>query len=197
MILLIAILAGLGIGLLLARVDKRSWTILPLRQSWLVILAFLPQFLISYLPATRDRVSDGMAAAGVMISLLLLLVFCWFNRRVSGGWLLALGLGCNLAVIAANGGFMPISPHTASRLISPESLATLAMGSRFGFKDILLLPGQTHLVWLSDIFLPPEFSPYQVAFSLGDVFIAAGAFWFLVAKDKPPKNPMINAKEPI
>jgi hypothetical protein len=187
MILLVAILAGLVVGLLLARLLKRPWTVPPLRRPWLVIVAFLPQFFNLYLPATRARVSDELAAAGLMVSLALLLVFCWFNRRFSGVWLLALGLAINLLVITANGGFMPISPQTASRFASPDTLAALRNGDRFGYKDILLLPEQTRLVWLSDHFLPPEEFPYQVAFSLGDVLIAAGAFWLMVTQGKTLK----------
>jgi hypothetical protein len=196
MILLFAILAGLAAGLILARLQKRPWTVPPLRKTWLTIIAFLPQFFISYLPATRTRVSDDWTAAGLIFSMSLLLVFCWFNRRLSGVWLLAMGLFFNLLVIAVNGGFMPISPQTASRLVSPETLAALESGSRFGYKDVLLLPDQTHLIWFSDIFLPPEGFPYQVAFSLGDVFIAAGAFWLMITQGKTleaPKN--IVAKE--
>jgi hypothetical protein len=191
MILLVAILAGLVVGLSLARLLKHPWTVPSLRKPWLVIIAFLPQFFILYLPATRTRVSDDLTSAGLIVSLALLLVFCWFNRRLSGVWLLALGLFLNLLVIAANGGFMPISPQTASRLVPPEFLAALGSGSRFGYKDILLLPEQTHLIWFSDHFLPPVGFPYQVAFSLGDVFIAAGAFWLMVTQGRPleaPKN---------
>jgi hypothetical protein len=188
MILLAAILAGLVVGLFLDRLLKRPWMVPPLRKPWLVILAFLPQFLTLYLPAIRSRVPDGLASAGLIVSLVLLLVFCWFNRGLSGVWLLALGLSCNLLVMAANGGFMPISPQTASRLVPSETLAALGTGSRFGTKDILLLPGQTTLVWLSDHFLPPEGCPYQVAFSFGDVMIAAGAFWLMVTQGKPLKT---------
>jgi Family of unknown function (DUF5317) len=184
MILLVAILAGLLVGLFLARLQKRPWTIPPLRKPWLVIIAFLPQLFNLYLPAARIRVADGLASAGLIVSLALLLVFCWFNRRFSGVWLLALGLASNLLVIAVNGGFMPISPQTASHLVPPETLATLGNGDRFGYKDILLLPEQTRLIWLSDYYLPPEGFPYQVAFSLGDVFIAAGAFWLMVTQGK-------------
>jgi hypothetical protein len=195
MILLVAILAGLLGGLILTRIRKRSWMVPPLRKLWLVIVAFLPQFFLSYLPATRFRVSDNLAAAGLIFSLILLLVFCWFNRRISGVWLLALGLFLNLLVMASNGGFMPISPQTASRLVPPDTLATVATGNRFDYKDILLLPGQTRLIWLSDLLLPPQGFPYQVAFSLGDLFIAVGVFWLLVSSSTGLQPPRIIIKK--
>ena len=159
--------------------------------------AFLPQFFTLYLPATRTRVPDGLAAAMLIFSLVLLLVFCWFNRELSGVWMLALGLSCNLLVMAANGGFMPISTQTASRLVPPETLAVLKNGDRFGYKDTLLLPGQTRLAWLSDHFLPPERFPYQVAISLGDGMIAVGAFWLMVTQGKPLETQQVKLKKDI
>ena len=182
MILLVAILAGLVAGFCLARLQKRAWTIPPLRKPWLIVIAFLPQFIFLYLPGIRFRMADWLAAAGLILSMLLLLIFCWFNRRFSGVWLLAAGLCLNLLVMTANGGFMPISPQTASHLVAPGTLATLGNGDRFGTKDILLLPAQTRLPWLSDIFLPPAGSPYQVAFSPGDVLVAMGALWLLATQ---------------
>jgi hypothetical protein len=192
MILLVAILAGLAAGLFLALIQKRTWTVPPLKQAWLVVVAFIPQFINSYMPATRGRLSNGWAAAGLILSQILLLAFCWFNRRVPGVWFLALGLACNMVVIALNGGFMPISPQTAGRLVAPETLARIPLGDRFGYKDILLPPDQIRLAWLSDIFLPPRGFPYQVAFSLGDMFIAAGAFWCLASQGRAP---VINPSE--
>jgi len=194
MILLGAILAGMVVGVSLASLHKRPWSVPPLRKPWLAILSFLPQLVFLYLPATRKWVPDELTAAGLIVSLVLLLVFCWFNRQFSGVWLLAWGLFLNLLVIAANGGFMPISPQTASRLVPPETLAALGNGDRFGYKDILLLPEKTHLIWLSDFLLPPVGFSYQVAFSPGDAFIAAGAFWLMVMPGKALEAPKIILK---
>lgn len=187
MILLSALAAGLVVGAGIAWARKRPWTLPRLRSVWLVVVAAVPQALAFYLPATRTRIPEAAAAAGLVGSQILLLAFCWINRQVPGIWLLALGTGLNLMVIAANGGFMPISPQTASRLVPAEALAGLEIGSRFGIKDVLLLPEETRLVWLSDRFLPPEGFFYQVAFSLGDLGIAAGAFWLAAVQGKPLK----------
>ena len=94
------------------------------------------------------------------------------------------GLVLNMAVIIVNGGFMPINPNTAERLVGAERIASFEIGSRIGYKDILLPSTETRLEWLADRFLPPVGFPYQVAFSLGDIFIAFGAFWIL-AYQKP------------
>jgi hypothetical protein len=185
LILLIALAAGLVVGASIARIRKRPWRLPHLQHLWLVLVAFIPQWLAIYLPATRVRIPDSLAAASLSLSLVLLLLFCWFNRRLPGIWLLALGTGLNLAVILANGGFMPISLGAAGQLVPPEKRVLLEVGDRFGFKDVLLLPENTRLGWLSDHFLLPEWMPYRAAFSPGDLAIAAGVFWLTAWPEKP------------
>ena len=74
---------------------------------------------------------------------------------------------------------MPINPHTAEGLVGEGAVGSLEYGNRFGFKDILLPVSETSLEILADRFLLPASLPIQVAFSLGDVLIAFGAFWIL------------------
>ena len=180
MILLIPILVGIVVGLLNARFKKQTFQAPDLRFTWLAVFAFAPQLFAFYLPATREWMPDYLAAISLVISQIFLLVFAYLNRKIAGMWLLIGGLTLNLAVISVNGGLMPISPETASRLVPATIVQSIPLESRFGKgKDILLLPEDTHLEWLADRFLMPKWVPLRVAFSAGDVLIASGAFWML------------------
>jgi hypothetical protein len=151
-----------------------------LRLVWLVPVAFVPQWLTFYLPATRKLISDDLAAAVLIGSQTFLLVFAWLNRSQPGFWALGLGLALNLLVIALNGGLMPTSPETVARLVPDALPGAWRVGRRLGSgKDVVLPIATTRLWWLGDCFVLPTWFPYQVAFSLGDVFIAGGAFWLL------------------
>jgi hypothetical protein len=179
MILWLGLGAGLVAGLGLSRWRGHSYRSPTLNHLWLVFLGFLPQLFVIYLGNRFASVPDWLAAISILTSQLLLLVFAGLNRRLPGMWVLIAGLILNLAVMAANGGFMPINPDTAERIVGAERIASFELGSRFGYKDILLPAKETRLEWLADRFLPPVWFPYQVAFSLGDVLIAMGAFGIL------------------
>ena len=154
-----------------------------------MLVGFVPQLLIAYLPATHQLVSDWLAAASLLASLLVFLAFVWINRRLPGMPVLLAGLLLNLIVMAANGGWMPISPEVASRVLGADVGKYVALGSRFGQKDILLPFQDMRLGPLSDRFLLPAWSPYQVAFSAGDILIAIGAFWLLARPTSKSTQP--------
>ncbi len=186
MILVTALIAGYLAGLCWAKWRKTNWQPPVLRSFWLIFVAFLPQVFAFYLPGVRNQIAAPVAAVCLVTSQVGLLLFCLLNRRLPGMYILAFGLLLNLAVISANGGLMPISTLTAAHLIPAQKLAGLEIGGRFGAsKDILLLPETIVFPWLADRFLPPGWSPYQFAFSLGDVFIGAGAFLMLALSQKP------------
>ena len=204
MLLVIAVFAGLLAGLLHAWLSKRGYDIPQIRHIWLVLIAFLPQWFAFYLPATRRSIPDQWAIASLVTSQFLLLAFVGLNiyqrsfRNRLGFWLLGIGLGLNLTVILLNGGLMPISPESVSHLVPDAMPGSWQIGSRLGTgKDIVLTVDQTQLWWLSDRFLLP-LPGRDVAFSLGDVLIAAGAFFVLCIWDStqsdfslriPQKNP--------
>jgi hypothetical protein len=144
------------------------------------MIAVIPQMFSFHLPGLSEVTSDKIAIGILIGSQVMLLFFIWANRTLPGFGALGIGLLLNLAVIIANGGLMPISPETVHQLSPNAVIDASDFGSRLGSsKDILLTIENTKLWLLSDILVLPTWIPYRVAFSIGDIFIAGGAFWLL------------------
>lgn len=180
MILLVGVLLGLAAGLIRAWLVRQPYSLPDIQRMELALLAFVPQALTFFLPQTSGFVSQQWAAAILPLSLAILVVFVWFNRRLQGFWLLGLGLLLNMAVITANGGLMPITPETLT-IVHGEQAQELIDSRAFGSKSIVLPAEETRLEWLADRFTVPERLPIQFAYSLGDVLLVVGAFWALWA----------------
>jgi hypothetical protein len=183
MILSGAVVVGLIAGLARARIQRLPYQAPELKWLWLVILAFFTQWLAFRLPVSWMYLNSKWAAAALVGSQIALLVFAWANRKQPAFWLLGIGLLLNLVVIVANGGLMPITPETVAHLTKAEPGLIWQVGERLGTgKDIVLNAEATRLWFLSDRFLLlPDGLDFQVAFSLGDVLIAGGAFWLLLS----------------
>jgi hypothetical protein len=189
-ILLAALLLGLLAGWGWALWHRLPYRPPELKHVWLVPLALLPQVLVAYVPAIAGVGIVGAASAALPFSLLIFLAFVWLNRNLPGMPILMVGLVLNLLVISANGGWMPISPQTASHLPGGADAREVTAGMRLGEKDIVLATESTRLEFLADRFLLPSWLHYATAFSAGDVFVAVGAFWLLAREGEAPNIQM-------
>ena len=175
MILALAVVLGLFVALVRyrGRVFDRIVAI-PLRSAWVAALALALQW-----PLLRAHAGpvQSIRAQQVLflLSYVLLLLFVWRNRRVMGIQVVGLGVICNLLVIIANGGWMPITPETLTQINPRTALEQWQPGLHYGYsKDIILLREETRLWALSDILVLPYPFPRPTAFSLGDLLIALG-----------------------
>ena len=183
----------LGLLLSVARYRKDTFNriaAIPLSSPWLVLLAVALQIPLLRSPTlpTEELVIQQIL---FIFSHLLLLIFVWLNRHLPGVLLVGLGVILNLAVILANGGFMPITPETLVEINPGTTINNWQEGLHYGYsKDVILSDKKTVLPILSDILVFPPPFPFLVAFSIGDIFIAIGIIALLLdirfAKDEVP-----------
>jgi len=174
MVLLAALILSIAIALARGGRFGRFGDI-SFRYGWLAILAFGLQALIIYFPLPSSQGFWAPRTVLLMGSYGLLIAVVVINRRLPGLPIIGLGLALNLAVMVANGGFMPVAPEALRR----AGLSGLALSSDSGArlkatKDILLGREATSLWILSDVLAVPP--PLGTVFSPGDVLLAVGAF---------------------
>lgn len=112
-----------------------------------------------------------------LATLLLLLAVIWLNRKNSALLLIGIGIFLNFAVIAANGGKMPVSAEGLMQAGLGHLVPSLEAETVLTHQ---LLTDQTRLAFLSDIFVLPQPYPRPRVFSVGDVILALGTFWFFL-----------------
>jgi hypothetical protein len=195
MILLFAVFFSLLVALIRGGKLGNLQT-LPFRYGWVALLAFALQLVLMRYPLPATEGMLGTRTLLLLGSYGLLVGVVWANRGLPGLYLLGAGLLLNLAVMVANGGFMPVTPEA----LQQAGLTHLALGAEAGSrvaaaKDIILPRVDTHLWVLSDIFILAP--PVGTAFSLGDLFLALGGFvFFQRTLVKAPGGPDAPAESP-
>jgi hypothetical protein len=86
----------------------------------------------------------------------------------------ALGVGLNLLVITANGGYMPRSTDASAAVGRPVD--SIAGGQRLA--NVAVLSDATRLPWLGDVLPEPAWVPLANVLSLGDLLLMAGLAWW-------------------
>jgi hypothetical protein len=178
LVLTVALAAGLLAGYALGG-RLRNLETLDLRWPWLVIVALGVQLVI-FSPLGRP-LGEGAIVALHLASYALLIAFAAVNHRDLGILIAGVGIVLNVAVIAANGGYMPATARAlqfAGHLTGAETHNNSALageGVRFLFLgDVMAVPGWVPVV--------------ANVFSVGDVLIAAGVAVMLAAAMRGPAD---------
>jgi hypothetical protein len=122
------------------------------------------------------RIAPTEAPLRIILPLTIALapVALWAHRHMIGVWVIFVGLAANLLVIVANGGLMPIERTTVTNAVGFERAADYREGAWIpGSKDLLLAPGDGHLVALGDSIVIRAGGAGMAA-SPGDVVVWAG-----------------------
>jgi hypothetical protein len=150
-------LASLAVQLLLHNppTDHQSWAIASGPIIWMTCLATLCAVLLRNALATP-----------------------WFRCPPRGyPWLLAaLGVGLNLLVVVANGGFMPQSAD--ARTVSRGAPVPVAQSSGPQLRNIVVMNDETRLSLLGDVIAEPSWFPNANVVSLGDLLLGLGLAWW-------------------
>jgi hypothetical protein len=141
-----------------------------LRWLPLVIAGFALQLLI-FTPFARSPLVAFATLPIYVLSLALVAIWVAANWRIPGMALIAIGLALNVAVIAANGGHMPVLPEGARLAGQYEALAADDPSTS---KHLLMEPDQVQLWLLSDIIVIPHGVPGASVLSVGDLVLTAG-----------------------
>jgi hypothetical protein len=121
-------------------------------------------------------------------------VFLVLVRNVARGaqgvpWALAaIGVGLNLTVILANGGYMPFSQDAVE-----QTGQTVELGTSSAYERGMPLDATTRLAWLADVYPDPVWMPYPKVASMGDQLLRLGlASWafgsvYGARRNRPPR----------
>lgn len=175
MVIAEAVIFLIVVAILLRR-DLGALAQLRFRGGWkftlLVAGLFVAQALIIlYAPGqSAFQVVTLMLSQGALLALIAL------NHHVPGAALFSLGIVLNLAVMLANGGWMPITPEMY-RFVHPERVVEVQSRAPDS-KGIILPREQTNLWVLSDI-VPITLPWRRTAVSIGDLLLIAGAAQFI------------------
>jgi hypothetical protein len=182
-------LVGIAVALLRGG-SFAGWARAHVYWSW-VALGSLGLQLVLYDPPI-DRLPWVITWGPVVWTLCLAALFAVLVRNaiatptLKGAWALAaVGVGLNVLVVAANGGYMPQSDeaHLATRGVLQAS----APAADPQLRNVLSMSSETRLNWLGDIIPEPAWLPRNNVISIGDVLLGSGLAWwvFLITASSP------------
>jgi hypothetical protein len=146
--------------------------LIELRLRWVpLVLGALAVQLLIFTPFRATPLIPAWTAQLYMLSMALLTLWVALNWRIPGMALMALGLLANSAAIAANGGYMPVSPESAHYAGRLDRYATEGLPVA---NNSIATGDQARLWLLTDILPIPAGLPFANVYSVGDVLLTLG-----------------------
>lgn len=116
------------------------------------------------------------------------------NQAMRGPWLIAaVGVGLNLLVVAANGGFMPQSDE--ARTVTRGAPLALTEPYAPQLRNVVPMTAETRLNLLGDVIPEPKWLPKTNVISIGDLLLGSGLAWwaFLITVSSPRRVARLEA----
>jgi hypothetical protein len=142
-----------------------------LKGLWLALAVCVIQIAL-FTQWAEDLIGEDAVPVVYVVTLAVLLVFLFLNRRTFGVPILMTGLILNVLVIAANGGRMPASATALIRAGRGGEAERLL--SRTAAANCVLMSGSTKLNALGDIIVIRLSRRVGSAYSVGDLVALAG-----------------------
>lgn len=167
-IIIISIIIGL-----LRNGKLSSLSQISLKRIELIVLAFLIQAGLIFLGSRKIGFVLNYSSYALAFSYVVLLIAVWYNGKLKGMKIIALGIAFNFMVIMANGGRMPILLGSLYKAGLNDIALILKESSHV---TNTLITEKTLFKFLADVIpLPPPFPDPSVV-SVGDFLLFYGVF---------------------
>jgi len=167
-IIIISIIIGL-----LRNGKLSSLSQISLKKIELIVLACLIQGGLIFLGSKKVKFVLDYSSYMIIFSYIVLLLAVWYNNKLKGIKIIALGIIFNFIVIVANGGHMPVLLSSLYKAGLDDFVLVLKEGT---YITHTLISENTLCAFLGDVIpLPPPFPDPSVV-SVGDFLMFYGVF---------------------
>jgi len=167
-----------------------------LKRIELIVLAYLIQAGLIFLGSKKVKFVLDYSSYMIIFSYVVLLLAVWYNKKLKGIKIIALGIIFNFIVIVANGGHMPILLSSLYKAGLNDFTLVLKEGI---YITHVLISEKTLFGFLADVIpLPPPFPDPSVV-SVGDILMFYGVFSLIqnamVKKELNPEDRSQNSED--
>jgi uncharacterized protein DUF5317 len=173
--------ATIVIAILVVALTKGSFQRLAqiqLRALWLLLVALAIQIALEFVDFPDERIDD-VGFAILLASYVLIFAFCYLNRRISGMWIVSIGVALNVLVITLNGG-MPTKDDVKERNGAEVHVPIERTVKHKPRESDDVLP------YLGDVITAPGIPNQQ--FSVGDIVIGIGVVEICFEESRRPRR---------